>query len=190
MGMADILFNGPSNFKEHKKLVAKVRNYNSVHLCSQGFNKDRNIECFLMADILDPRGFNFGTWLEPDEFIVGLMTQFVEDENVRNLIKVVSHLSEESAVAKGACLMKKVTVQSGVATKANVKIEPRVALRPYRTFIEVEQPKSEFILRIKRDKGVFIRLMEADGGAWKLRAMQNIRVWLQEELPVEIPVIL
>lgn len=46
------------------------------------------------------------------------------------------------------------------------------ALRPFRTFLEVEQPESEFLLRVDPDEG--IGFFEADGGIWKLEAKKNI----------------
>ena len=58
-----------------------------------------------------------------------------------------------------------------------------VRLKPYRTFLEVEQPESEFIFRMKDcHGGIGCAFFEADGGAWKIEATQNIKAYLQEEL--------
>ena len=62
--------------------------------------------------------------------------------------------------------------RQGVALNAVVEIKPRVMLRPFRTFLEVEQPESEFLLRVDPDEG--IGFFEADGGIWKLEAKKNI----------------
>lgn len=40
------------------------------------------------------------------------------------------------------------------------------------TILEVEQPESEFLLRVDPDEG--IGFFEADGGIWKLEAKKNI----------------
>jgi hypothetical protein len=51
--------------------------------------------------------------------------------------------------------------------------------------VEVEQPVSSFIFRMKEDKyskGIQCALFEADGGAWKLEAMQAIKAYLDSEL--------
>ena len=53
-------------------------------------------------------------------------------------------------------------------------------LKPFRTFLEVAQPESEFILRVN-DKGN-IGLFEADGGVWKLEAKRNIAAYFEKEL--------
>ena len=65
-------------------------------------------------------------------------------------------------------------VSSAVQLTVNavVEIKPRVMLRPFRTFLEVEQPESEFLLRVDPDEG--IGFFEADGGIWKLEAKKNI----------------
>ena len=58
-----------------------------------------------------------------------------------------------------------------------------VTLKPYRTFLEVDQPASDFIFRMKEYSGsIGCALFEADGGAWKMEAMQNMEAYLQDEL--------
>ncbi|PFR65873.1 hypothetical protein COK29_26730, partial [Bacillus cereus] len=59
-----------------------------------------------------------------------------------------------------------------------------VSLQPYRTFVEVEQPKSNFIFRMK--DGPRCSIHEADGGAWKLQAMNNIEDYLTTALADEV----
>lgn len=61
-------------------------------------------------------------------------------------------------------------------------------LIPYRTFLEVEQPASEFVFRIGEGRGgapVF-KLVAADGGLWKSQAVENVKRYLVEQL-ADIP---
>lgn len=67
-----------------------------------------------------------------------------------------------------------------IESKEKQALKPRVTLRPYRTFLEVEQPESEFLLRLR--EGGKIGLFEADGGMWKQQAKKNIAEYFQEEL--------
>lgn len=69
-------------------------------------------------------------------------------------------------------------------SKADAVIPSPVRLKPYRTFTEVDQPESDFVFRMKEDKydGVQCALFEADGGAWKLHAMESIQEYLEEQL--------
>ena len=59
-------------------------------------------------------------------------------------------------------------------------MKPRVPLRPFRTFQEVEQPESEFLLRMDEEGN--IGLFEADGGMWKLTARQTVKAFLEAKL--------
>ena len=47
-------------------------------------------------------------------------------------------------------------------------------LRPYRTFKEIDQPESQFLLRLNENGN--IGLFEADGGMWKLEAKKSIAI--------------
>ncbi len=59
-----------------------------------------------------------------------------------------------------------------------------VKLAPYRTFLEVLQPESDFIFRISedRDGAPIFKLVGADGGLWKYEAVNSIKSYLQSEL--------
>lgn len=79
----------------------------------------------------------------------------------------------------------KATVKTGIASKGEALVPNPVTLMPYRTFVEVDQPISNFIFRMKEDKyskGIQCALYEADGGAWKIEAMENIKIYLVNEL--------
>lgn len=49
-----------------------------------------------------------------------------------------------------------VEARQGVSLNAMVDVKPRVMLRPFRTFLEVEQPESEFLLRVDPDEGIWL----------------------------------
>lgn len=75
------------------------------------------------------------------------------------------------------------TIKTGILDVEDRIIPNPVHLMPYRTFIEVEQPTSQFIFRMKsgRGDGVSCALFEADGGAWENEAMQNVKCYLVSE---------
>ena len=76
-----------------------------------------------------------------------------------------------------------VTTQKGVALQSNEQIRPIITLKPYRTFQEVEQPESIFLIRVN-ERG--ITFTEADGGMWKLKARQTVKAFLEEQLAEEV----
>ena len=77
-------------------------------------------------------------------------------------------------------ISQEVSVRTGAVLKEQQTVQPIVRLQPYRTFLEVEQPASDFLLRL--DKEGRPALYEADGGAWKLEAKRSIAAYLGEQL--------
>lgn len=75
--------------------------------------------------------------------------------------------------------------------KAQKKVEPKVKLKPYRTFREIEQPASVFLFRLKNRDGAppECALFEADGGAWKLEATDKIGKYFAGELEKTITIV-
>lgn len=128
------------------------------------------------------RKFPFGTYLPVEQFIIGLQSYFVQDETTVQIIKIVGNLTEGKTVNfNDDGVTQQVTAKTGIAKVENVPVPSPVLLVPFRTFLEVEQPKSRFIFRIKSgaDSPMCV-LMEADGGAWELEAVKNIAAWFSE----------
>ena len=79
----------------------------------------------------------------------------------------------------------------GALVEHFVALPNPVRLKPYRTFREVSQPGSLFVVRAKRaDDGGLpkVALFEADGGKWKLEAIDNIRQYLTSKI-ADIPIL-
>lgn len=83
--------------------------------------------------------------------------------------KVIQNILDPNTNDNG--VTQTVEARQGVALNALVEVKPRVLLRPFRTFLEVEQPESEFLLRVHPEEG--IGFFEADGGIWKLTASRK-----------------
>ena len=79
-------------------------------------------------------------------------------------------------------------VKTGITTKENAYIPNPATLIPYRTFLEVEQPASKFVYRVREGAGgaPLFKLVAADGGLWKSQAMDNVKSYLVEQL-ADIP---
>ena len=81
-------------------------------------------------------------------------------------------------------ITQKATIKTGIASKGDAVVPNPVILRPFRTFVEVEQPESAFVFRMREGgRGeIECAIFEADGGAWKNAAMKRIKEYLQYEL--------
>lgn len=139
---------------------------------------------YATASLEDYTGFPFGTFLSQEQFIIGLQSHFLDSEDRKLILSVVSKLaSDDKLTIEDNGIAQTATVKSGVALVDQVDIKPRVLLKPFRTFREVVQPPSEFILRIRKQGAVpTIALFEADGGEWKLEAMHNVAEYLSDKL--------
>lgn len=123
-------------------------------------------------------------WMDHDEAVIKLRSIFVQDGDISDLeyvMDLLSRVSKESSVTSSDNgISQTVEARQGVALSQRVKVRPIVRLTPYRTFLEVEQPTSEFLLRLDEDGRV--GLLEADGGRWKMDAKQYISEFFHREL--------
>ncbi|WP_433958794.1 hypothetical protein [Cytobacillus horneckiae] len=129
--------------------------------------------------------FDYGYFHGSEELIIALQSKFTSSKDRDLLLKVIGNVKEENVRTTGDNgISQAVTIKTGVASADDVLVPNPVALAPYRTFLEVEQPTSSFIFRMKDGpKGA---VFEADGGAWRNQAIFNICEYLDEELVTEI----
>jgi len=175
-GLVDYL---QSNFDEYDRLMIHVSNPTTV-VCFSQLNNDCNRSEYIKAEAMLP-SFDFDRWYDTENFNIKLQSCFVKNEDRDIVLKVVGNIKEETVSTVGDDgVSQAVVAKTGVATIANVKVPNPVVLKPYRTFVEVDQPESEFIFRMQ--SGPKCALFEADGGKWKLDAMKYIKNYLQREL--------
>lgn len=139
---------------------------------------------YYSADATDVPGWDAKVTLGFEEAQIALRTRFQETPDSLYAMKLVNDISLGAKVIyNDNGVATTVTTQKGVALQTNEQIRPIVKLRPYRTFQEVEQPESTFLIRIS-DRG--ISFIEADGGMWRLTARNTIKAFLEENLAAEI----
>ena len=141
-------------------------------------------QVYYEARATDVPGFRDG-FREKDKAIIELRSRFAPGEGVDYLLDLLSRISKDSNVATtDNGVSQTVEARQGIALKTVEPLKPRVPLRPFRTFQEVEQPESEFLLRMDEEGN--IGLFEADGGMWKLKARQTVKAFLEEQLAEEV----
>ena len=137
-------------------------------------------QVYYEAKATDVPGFQDG-FRDQEKAIIELRSRFSPGEGVDYLLDLLSRISKENGViTNDNGVSQTVEARQGVALKTMEQLKPRVPLRPFRTFQEVEQPESEFLLRMDEEGN--IGLFEADGGMWKLTARQTIKTFLEENL--------
>ena len=153
-----------------------------VHLVSR-LDGDRKRETLVVAKADIPH-FQYEKFLRSEEFLINIRSKFIQNEDAEKLLRFAG--TTEAGTVSGYSddgISQSATVKQGIASKETVLVPNPVKLRPFRTFTEVEQPESEFIFRMRNfDDEPGCALFEADGGAWKRTAMQNIKKHLEFEL--------
>lgn len=159
-------------------LMISVDEYNAVSVFTtllDDFSRDS-----LYAAKADVPGFRSG-FRNAEEAIIQLRSLFIPNEGSAYLLDLLSRMNKENGVTtQDNGVTQTVTARQGIALNENVTVKPRVSLQPFRTFLEVPQPESEFLLRI--DEHGNIGLFEADGGVWKLEAKRNVAAYFAREL--------
>jgi hypothetical protein len=146
--------------------------------------------CYLKA--VRPRfSYKFGEYQNVEQFIIFLQAQFVLTDMITTLLKIVGNITEGAVRTHlDDGVSQTVTAKAGITKVENIPVPSPVILAPFRTFIDVPQPESKFILRMRSgEQTPACALFEADGGAWQLEAVMNIKEWLMENLPKEVTIL-
>ena len=133
-------------------------------------------------------------WMTQEDLMIGLQA-FAEETPVwKAVIGVVSKVTDNLVASfDDDGTSQEVTIAAGL-NKALKKLPNPILLKPYRTFPEIDQPESRFILRMQANsqKGAppFFKIISADGDKWKLEAVGGIKKFLQAaKLPANVQVI-
>jgi hypothetical protein len=175
-----------------KPEVIHIQDYNAVSAKSKLLKSSQRIEfCFAKALGIENSEFKFGQFYDQEYMVIALQSLFVRTPTVEALLKVIGKTMDVTAAElTDDGYSQSVAVKSGVASAAEVQLPNPVVLQPYRTFLEIEQPESIFIVRTRKGaKGApEFSLFLADGGLWKLRAIASIKEFFKKE-GVGLPII-
>ncbi|MGT2934248.1 hypothetical protein [Streptococcus catagoni] len=164
---------------DKKRLMVIVEGPREVIVCEED-DDELNRNVLVSVEAIIPQ-VNFGRYESAADFNISLQSLFVDADDRNTVIEFASALKIENGseiIDDG--VGQTATIKQGVASLAKAKAPNPVTLRPYRTFAEVEQPSSQFIFRINQQANM--ALFEADGGKWRLDAINNIADYLKEEL--------
>ncbi len=147
-------------------------------------------EKYASAEI-NHKSFSFGSYMDHESFIVGVQSFFVEDGVRATVLQMVGNISAGAVqINEDDGISQKVTVKSGIQRLSNAVVPNPVRLRPYRTFDEIEQPASSYVLRIREveNKIPVCALFETASSRWESEAKESIKKWLRQA-GVTLPII-
>lgn len=141
------------------------------------------------------RGFTFGNFMDPERFTIAARTGFQsikidgQENDLDYVLKIAAGIiAKREATSTDDGLTQTVETRGGVSLKGTTAIKPLVNLAPWRTFAEIDQPVSQFLLRARGEEQPELALFEADGGRWALDAVKAINDWLSDRVD-DVPVI-
>lgn len=171
-----------------------VETHNLVKFCGPIIGHDDSRMTLIKAEFSNECLFNFGQKYDPEKFVIELQASFVDNNDSRKMLQMVGNITNERVVSSED---DGITQKVGLKTGAKLNMQGQeslpnpVTLKPYRTFLEIDQPESTFVFRVHQSaEGELPRcaLYEADGGFWKNEAIAEIKRYLEAHLP-EIPII-
>lgn len=197
-GLVDYI-DGNRDRRDLRTLALVVRSHAQVDLITPCGELDENFQRAVLAQarLEDVEPFAFGKWHTQEQFMIGLLTRFEDTPALMDLVEIVKNIvADESIQGADTGIAQTVVVKQGAGIKAAIDVPPVWRLTPFRTFREVYQPESPFLLRMQRQQGQLpgLTLLEADGGLWKVQARSAIKVYLVNTLasrtppPVEPPI--
>lgn len=190
-GFVDFLHNSADAakaFMVHVVSHAEIRLVGPLY----GEFKQRDVFAIAHVDYLFKQSFQFGQYLDCESFIVAMMTLFDQSPQQQAVLALIGNITDENVQTHADDgVTQTVTARTGIAKRQEVAVPNPILLKPFRTFREIDQPASLFILRMKQGgpgEKPKAALFEADGGAWKLDAILAIRDYLISK-SISLPVL-
>lgn len=170
-------------------MIIHVEGPTNVRLIST-LDEERDRECLFECQA-ETSEFRFDNWYDQERFVIELQANFIQNDDLKAILAVSGNVEAKTTANYGDDgTTQKTTIKSGIATREDVIVPNPATLIPYRTFQEVPQPESTFVFRIRDGRGEpEFKLIEAEGGIWKLMAVTNIKNYLAERLSDTIPML-
>jgi hypothetical protein len=165
-----------------------------IHVCSPTLvevvaaqsNHWKRRETILQCKLTETAQLPLEKFLSQDEFIIALLSCCVQNEDRDYIAKLAGNATAEKiSTAQDDGVSQTVGTRTGSHLQTQETVKNIVKLQLYRTFREVEQPESRFLFRLKQsgDNMPLFAFFQADGGAWKLTAVENIARYLRTKIP-------
>lgn len=154
------------------------------------FEKDNildGVKTRICRAIADLPQIQYGYFYDSESFNILLQSRICSTQESKELLAIVGNVkTSDVQTSSDNGVTQTVQTNKGVVLKENTELPNPVVLAPFRTFVEIDQVCSPFVLRARESethddsKGVSFALFEADGGAWKITATERIKAALEK----------
>lgn len=180
-----------AGYIDARKAFVHIVDPATVRLCSGIFGEFNQRATVAKVSAVLP-AICFQQFVDPETFNIMLLATFEENEGRADVQQLVGNLTTEGVKTLADDGVSQVaTARTGIVQRATVKVKNPHLLKPYRTFSEVAQVESPFILRLRggsADTLPTVALFECDGGRWRLEATERIKKHLVAALGDLVPV--
>lgn len=169
------------------RMIIQVVSATKVLLYS-GLLAERDRETLFEVNALLPQ-FEYGREYDQESFLVAMQSCFQKTDDREAVTIMASNIvNTQQGTFSDDGVSQQAIIKTGVTTKDAAFVPNPVSLIPYRTFLEVPQPASDFVFRISEGRGgaPAFKLVAADGGLWKSQAVDNVKNYLVKAL-ADIP---
>lgn len=168
-----------------KKHVIHVVSEKQVQVISRASDVWKNREVLIDCNLTETTPFPLGKFLSQDQFIIAVLSCCVQGGDRDYVAKLAGNaMAEHISTAQDDGVSQTLGTRSGAHMATQETVKNIVSLQLYRTFREVEQPGSNFLFRLQQsgDNLPTFAFFEADGGAWKLSAIENVARYLRSRI--------
>jgi len=164
-------------------MILQIKSPTHVELYS-ALNDERKRETLFEVDAMLP-GFRYDTEYDQERFVVAVQACIEDTDDRKAILMFASNVvNQKTAEFSDDGVTQQAVIKTGLTQKELAIVPSPARLRPFRTFTELAQPESEFVFRMSegRNGQPTFKLIEADGGRWKIEAMQSIKAYFEEAL--------
>lgn len=164
-------------------MIIQVVSATKVLLYS-GLLAERDRETLFEVNALLPQ-FEYGREYDQESFLVAMQSCFQKTDDREAVTIMASNIvNTQQGTFSDDGVSQQAIIKTGVTAKDAAFVPNPVSLIPYRTFLEVPQPASDFVFRISEGRGgaPAFKLVAADGGLWKSQAVDNVKNYLVKAL--------
>lgn len=177
-----------SDYSNEENCFIHIKDYDRIELVSSlRDDNEREVYAVCQPDKID---LNFNNFINRESFNIMLQSGFEHTVDLSLILSYIGNMSDNAVRTIGDNgVSQEVTIKQSTKGLVDVVVPNPVALRPHRTFTEIEPVESKFIFRLK--EGGACSLWEADGGAWKIETMKKLKsciIDMLDDLGVDIEV--
>lgn len=191
-GLADfVLHDIQLDLPEPQIDVIHIVNHNVVEVLARRNGIFQRRPVYARAVVTGNPTFHFGRYYDQEELIISLQTAFVQTAQIKEILSLVGTIhNEHELTANDDGVSQRIITRKGMKLGERSVVPNPVSLAPYRTFGELDQPESFFVLRLRGEEGEMpkVALFEIGDNHWQLRAIELIKAFLAERI-TEITVI-